>query len=326
MDNTPLFGVPMSSSSDGSSDNAPITKVDNGLIGSLPTPRVKDGKHSGFAGVARDILGTLGDFLLTRLHMPAMYAPAQKNRQLSEAQIGIDSDPAAAIRRVTEVDPVFGAKLRDQYIDNGRLAATQASTAEARAQRIENINAVKNDRTRNRVGAMLDSMGQWDPTKRTTDYPLMRSQALKYAQANGLDLSTELPESYDPTILDSFIDGAVPAGTQRAQRLSAARAAVAERQGDARIGVAKDRNDISRTQGDRRLDIADRAERDRTTLGRDTNDIRRSDPRRVAPAPKPAPKATPTGADIAYLRAHPEVRDPFDGKFGLGASRKVLGN
>lgn len=180
----------------------------------------QNGKHMGVAGVARDILGTLGDFLLTRLHMPAMYAPAQHDRKLEVAQQNIDSDPVGAIQQVTSIDPVFGAKLRDQYIDNMRQQAGREATKEARDARVAQAQALQDDRTRSRVGAMLGTMANWDDPKRTQNYGAMRQQALQYAKANGLDLSNELPASYDSVALDSFIDGSVPVGTQRAQRLT----------------------------------------------------------------------------------------------------------
>lgn len=94
----------------------------------------QDGKHKGVAGVARDVLGTLGDFLLTRLGMPAMYAPAQRNRKLGIAQQDFDSDPLGSIEQVTSLDPLQGAKMREQYTDNQRVAAQNATTNQLREQ------------------------------------------------------------------------------------------------------------------------------------------------------------------------------------------------
>lgn len=275
---TPLFGVPMRGV-------APVAPSQPTSVS--PTPAAapqryveQDGKHRGVAGVARDILGTLGDFLLTRLHMPAMYGPAQKERKLALAQQNIDTDPVGAIQQVSSLDPVFGAKLRDQYIDNQRLAAAQASTAEARDARLAAAKAVQDDRTRSRAAAMLGTMATWDDNRRTTNYGALRDQAIRYGQANGLDLSNELPTQFDPVSLDSFIDGAVPVGTQRAQRLTRERMDQQGEQFNRRDETTRRGQDI--TSGDRRrgqdITSADRAAgRDTTERGQD---IRSTDTRR----------------------------------------------
>lgn len=294
---TPLFGVPVAPQN-AAPVNAPGMVIPAGSATPTRAPAEteyveRDGKHKGVAGVARDILGFLGDFLLTRLRMPAMYGPAQKQRKLEAAMEGFDQDPLSAIARVTDVDYAAGSRLRDQFIDNQRQAATQASTAEAREARIQIANTAAADRTRSRVGAMLGTMGTWDDTRRQANYPQMRQQALNYAKANGLDLSTELPETFDSVALDAFIDGAVPVGTQRAQRLTAERNEILADQGGQRL-----------QQGDRRLDItendqrvraedrdADRVERARAANQRDRTQRRGQD--RPRTGGRRAPPAVP---------------------------------
>lgn len=262
---TPLFGVP----------TTPVaqtpTPAPAAPVAPATTPRYEeqDGKHRGVAGVARDILGTLGDFLLTRLRMPAMYAPAQQRRKLAAAQEGYETDPLSAINRVTSVDPVFGAKLRDQYIDNQRLAATQESTAEARESRLGLAQQAQDQRTRAYAASMLGSMSTWDDAKRQQFYPQMREQVLNAGRRQGIDLSAELPEAYDGTALDAFIDGAVPVGTQRTQRLAGERIEATTRGQDIRSADTRRGQDIS--SGDR---AAGRAV---TVRGQD---VRSSDTRR----------------------------------------------
>lgn len=241
--NTPLFGVPLAPQPAAPVATTPVAPA------SPQRYEEKDGKHRGVAGVARDILGTLGDFLLTRLRMPAMYGPAQQKRKLAAAQEGYESDPLGAINRVTSIDPVFGAKLRDQYIDNQRLAATQESTAEARNQRLGLANEAANQRTRTYAASMLGSMGTWDEAKRQQFYPQMREQVINAGKRQGLDLSAELPEAYDGVALDAFIDGAVPVGTQRTQRLSGDRIEATIRGQDVRSADVRRGQDIA--SGDR---------------------------------------------------------------------------
>lgn len=253
---TPLFGVPVAPVQPTATPVAPVAPP-------APPQRYveQDGKHKGVAGVARDILGTLGDFLLTRLRMPAMYGPAQERRRLAAAQEGIETDPLGAIQRVSSLDPVFGARLRDQYIDNQRQAAAQASTAEAREARLAAAQTVQNDRTRSRAAAMLGTMATWDDPRRATNYGALREQVLRYGQANGLDLSNELPTEFDPVQLDSFIDGAVPVGTQRAQRLTRERMDQQQDQFEQRDATTRRGQDIA--SGDRA------ASRDVTRRGQD---------------------------------------------------------
>lgn len=261
---TPIFGVPAPKSTP--------------PIASAPKYEEQDPKHQGAAGVARDILGTLGDFLLTRLHMPAMYGPAQDKRRLASAMEGFDTDPSAAISRVTSLDPVLGSKLRDQTIDNARLAASQASTQEMRDARLAQAQTLQNDRTRSRVAAMLGTMSEWDDNKRSTKYADMRNQVLNYAKNNGLDLSTELPESFDPTSLDSFIDGSVPVGTQRAQRLTRERIDVQRDLGEGRIATTRRGQDVSSVDRRRGQDVTSEGQRIRaatTQRGQNLNYVNR---------------------------------------------------
>lgn len=312
---TPLFGVPLTPAPQAPPVAAPAAPA-------APQRYVEqDGKHRGVAGVARDILGTLGDFLLTRLHMPAMYAPAQRDRKLAAAQANIDTDPVGSIQQVSSIDPVFGAKLRDQYIDNQRLAATQASTAEARNARLAQAQEVQNMRTRGYAAAMLGSMANWDDAKRQQFYPQMRQQVIAAGNKQGLDLSSELPETYDSNTLDAFIDGAVPVGTQRAQRLTKERIDNQDEQAGARVGATIRGQDIRSADTRRGQDIrsSDSAANREAANGRTAA--------RIAARPAPAPRTPkPTAADLQYLRANPGMRDRFDGHFGVGMSKQVLGN
>lgn len=317
---TPLFGVPLTPQAAPAPVAAPVA-----------TPQKyeeQDGKHKGVAGVARDILGTLGDFLLTRLHMPAMYGPAQKNRKLAAAQAGYETDPLGAINRVTSLDPVFGAKLRDQYIDNQRLAAGQESTVEARNARLANAQEAQNQRTRGYAASMLGSMASWDDAKRQQFYPQMREQVLGAGKRQGLDLSAELPETYDSTALDAFIDGAVPVGTQRAQRLTKERIDNQDEQAGARIDATVRGQDLSHQDRQSGQAITARGQDIRASTaaaGRSAASERLD--RRLASRPAPAPRTPkPTATDLQYLRANPGARDKFDGRFGVGMSKRVLGN
>ena len=237
---SPLFQVP-----------ADITALANRPVpATAPAP-----KKSGGGG----ILGALGEYLLDATGLGDII----KERKINSAMQNFDQDPLGTINTVSGIDYQFGSKLRDQYIDNQRLIAAQAATAEDRAARLALAQTAANDRTRNRVASMLGSMAGWDETKRQTGYALMREQALKYASANGLDLSTELPDQYDGVALDSFIDASVPVGTQRTQRLASARQeetvrsnAVKETISKERLSETKRHNQVTEGQGQQRIGIS----------------------------------------------------------------------
>lgn len=230
---SPLFGIPTQSVSDLVPDDI------NAIANSAPAQAQQSGqpkKH----GAIHNILSTLGDFLLESTGIGDVI----KKRRLNEAMQGFDQDPNGTITKVSGIDYAVGSKLRDQFIDNQRLAANNASTAEARSARLEQAQVAINDRTRNRAGALLGSMTQWTPDKRAANYPAMRDQVLKYGAANGLDLSSELPETYNPDVLDSFIDSAVPVGTQRTQRLTEIKNANTKELGEKRIATTVRGQDI----------------------------------------------------------------------------------
>jgi hypothetical protein len=340
MATTPLFNVPM----DGS-DSGQATAIDPSIaarvagMGNIqsaaPNKYVEtDGKHRGVAGVARDILGTLGDFLLTRLHMPAMYGPAQKDRQLQEAVSGFDQDPLAAINRVTSVDYNAGTKLRDQYTDNTRLQAQLDATKEARDARVAIAQEQEKNRRRGIAAAMLNSLPADDSAPDL--YRRQRQQiALQYP-----DIANELPDTYDANAVNAFIGGQVPVSKQRAD--ATARYGV-----DKRAEVSTDNNirsiSTSRENNIRSTDTS-RDNNIRSTTTSNTNNVRTTDTSRDnnirstgtssannirnndrKPTPR-APRPQPTEADITYLRNNPGLRDRFDGKYGLGTAKKVLGN
>ena len=311
---TPLFGVPMGGVAPAAAppQAAPVAAP------AQPQRYVEqDGKHRGVAGVARDILGTLGDFLLTRLRLPAMYGPAQQQRRLAAAQANIDSDPVGAIQQVSSIDPVFGAKLRDQYIDNQRLAATQESTAEARESRLGLAQQAQDQRTRTYAASMLGSMSAWDDAKRQQFYPQMREQVINAGRRQGIDLSAELPETYDGTALDAFIDGAVPVDTQRTQRLAGERIEATTRGQDIRSADTRRGQDIS--SGDR---AAGRAV---TIRGQD---VRSSDTRRGQDSTAAGRRAgqAETGRHNRAMEARPGRFTPDPNKIYVQGGRRFRYN
>jgi hypothetical protein len=242
---TPLFNVPFDTQVNSQPASSASQFMQKGSTPSTQQKYVeKDKKHTGVAGVARDIFGTLGDFLLTKLGVGPMYAPAQRQRKLAIAQEGFEQDPIGAINRVSSIDAVMGSKMREQFIDNQRIAAQNAATNEDRDARIELARKAANDKTEGIAAAMLGSMHDWDENKRKQDYPAMRAQVIANAKRKGLDLSADLPEEFDEASLDAFISGAVPVGTQQARRLTKERNEALEELGKDRISVTREGQQI----------------------------------------------------------------------------------
>lgn len=236
-DLTPLFGVPIQQGIDTSSQHM-LSGVDPSAIlqarQSMQSPDAshhyveQSGKHKGVAGVARDILGTLGDFLLTRLHMPAMYGPGQQDRKLTAAMQGFNDDPMAAIDRVADVDPDKAIKLRDQWNDNQRLQAQLQSTDELRKSREASLADAMRTKSLGRVAGYMNRIGELAPEKRPAAYAAARnlwshSSALTGDPEALKQFNEEYPENYDEDMLTSSVGQYVPVATQWNQRLTATR-------------------------------------------------------------------------------------------------------
>jgi hypothetical protein len=212
-----------------------------------------DPKHTGFTGIARDVLGTLGDFLLTRLHMKPMYAPSQDNRRLNEAMEGYNQDPQAAIDRVSDVDFNTGARLRQQYVTDQLSAAQKASLEQYRNSQEAYKNGLQTMRNRNIAGAMLNTIDPQDP-KAAQMYSAARQRILAAYGSSDDQLGTLLPENYDPDAIDQFTGGSMQALKQDvlASRDSMNDAMMKFRY--VRQGDVEDRNEVLRKQGDARID------------------------------------------------------------------------
>lgn len=217
MDNetSPLFNVPLIQGS-----LAPSLK-------DIPSTQAKKGR--GVVGVGQDILGTLGDLLLTKLGVGPMYGPARRQKKLNAAYQDFETDPVGAIKRVREVDFKTGQDLSNTFIDNQRQQAALESSAEARDARLELAKNAEASRTRSTAASMLNTLTEWSPEKRAKDYPVLRDRVRALATKSGT--SIDIPDVYDENTaidLEALIAGAIPAGTQRSQTLTKKRNEVQE--------------------------------------------------------------------------------------------------
>lgn len=210
-------------------------------------------RHSGIAGVARDILGGLGDFLLSRLHMPTMYGDSQKQSQFNYAfdQGGNSADPTQQMNGVNEVQKVdfaTGAKLRDQLIDNQRLDVAQQGTAESRDARIAAQAEIRRKDVKDRAASYFNSLAG-DPKDVESGYANGRalwgnSTAVKNDPQLQADLNDLYPAEYNPNKIASSISASVPVATQWAQHLTDKRIDNQDEQAGATLGENKRNHDL----------------------------------------------------------------------------------
>lgn len=305
---TPTFNVPI----------APQVAPQAAPVAS-PVASVK--KHSGFDNV----LGFLGDFLLSRLNMGTPYRDARANEKLNAARLLDAQDPTHSYTNVGNIDANLAAKLQGQAADDARLAAAQAGTQEARDARLAAQREAIRTNVKNRAASYFNSLAS-DPNNIEDRYASGRalwtnSAAVKADPDLAAELNDLYPETFNPSMITSSIGASVPVSTQWAQRLTKERIDNQDEQAGARIGATVRGQDIRSSDTRRGQDIrsgdaaANRAAANARTAAR------------IAARPAPAPRAPkPTAADLQYLRANPGLRDKFDGRFGVGMAKRVLGN
>ena len=264
----------------------------NALLGAnnLPTGGTEkaryveqSGKHKGIPGALRDVFGTLGDFLLTRLRMDPMYAPAQRQRKLRAAIEGYEDDPTAAIQRVMDVDADTGIKLQQKHQENivrqdeNQRKQDKFEWEKEQAQnKLEEEEVAKRQRIFGAGYGMLQSMQDWSSEKRERDYPKMRDfvhKALASQFGGEIPNGFELPETYDPDVINAgFLSAIDPKNilsdirsarnradqsrvTERGQNIASADRAASRADANTRAAIAQDRQDARQR---RSIEAADR--------------------------------------------------------------------
>lgn len=233
---TNLFGVPLDQNSLGSlqqdiGSTGPAAQLKQ-YMGSRPQAshryEEQSGKHKGAAGTARNVLGFLGDFLLKKIGMPAMYGPGEEERKLNAAWQGHEQDPQAALDRVTDVNYNAGIKQRDQYDDNQRLAAQQQSTAALRQERVDTMQEKTRTSVLDRTARYMNGIAGLPPEKRAEAYANGRKLWANSATVRGdpalqAQLDDFFPEKYDEGVVTGSIGQFVPVATQWNQAITSNR-------------------------------------------------------------------------------------------------------
>ena len=168
----------------------------------------QDGKHTGLAGTGRDILGFLGDFLLKKIGMPAMYAPAQQQRQLDAAGQGFDQDPSAAIDRIKSVDFNRGVQMQQNQQSADSLNNYRESSEQRRLAAIADSQDKMKNRNEDRANGMLQSLFDNDGNFNAAKYAMMKPTIDK------LYPGQNLPETSDGEDIRARIGGTLGAKAQ----------------------------------------------------------------------------------------------------------------
>lgn len=314
MAQSPLFGIPM----DGGPQS--FDGVDPSSLSQSSVAQPTSPHHSGF----QNILGFLGDLLMSRLHMGTPYHDARENEKLNAARLADEQDPSGSYANVGNINTPLAIKLAENRTDNERLRALQQSTLEARKQREE----IKREGIRKdvitRAAGYFNALDPNDPNiqetyKRGRDL-WSHSQVVSSDPELQAQLEDMFPEQYDPALIHSSIGSTVTPSKQWDQAITVDKNTKADERAGQRIDVTKRGQDIS--HNDRMTSIE---HADSRSAARNATSSANTRARIAAKGTKPV-KAVPTAEDISYLRANPNLRDKFDGKFGLGKSKIILGN
>lgn len=231
---TPMFGVP----------------VNQTPWPSQPVQRKEEPKKH---GTVDNILGFLGDFLTSRLHMGTPYRDARQAEKLNAARLADMQDPSQMFAQTGNIDPALAARLQGQAVDDKRYADSAADRAAYQRQLAEIRQDAETDRKRrivsNFAAGLVARGNDVEGAKTYTD--LLPKYRERYGEA-----AADLPDTYDPLILSSLSDSFVPAATQRAQKLQENRDKTNDENTDQRFGETVRQNGIKNAQTDRKIGIA----------------------------------------------------------------------
>lgn len=204
----------------------------------------------GLKGIPQNLLGILGDALLTQGDKDPRYAPWKKEQELAKAMAGFTENPLEALERGSMISPAFGQKGWDQYSTNQNRAENNKSLAAQREEAVRKMQAARIADARNRAARMFSQAKT--PAELEIIKAAIKGQAKRDAfdiadlgyDLDGLDItSAKLLASQDMTV-----------NQQRSLAERVDRGDVQERQGDRRLDISQQSADA----GDVRAAAADR--------------------------------------------------------------------
>jgi hypothetical protein len=249
---TPLFGVPMDGGAQ-SYDGVDPSRPDQ--VTPPTPPGITGSHHSGF----QNVLGFLGDFLLSRMQMGTPYHDARQNEKLNAARIADEQSGDTTYARTGALNPAWAAQLQNRTLDNNRANASLAATAEMRKQREDDQREKVREGARNMAASYINGLDPKSPTF-PEEYKLARTRLLTSSASIRADkdlveeLSNLYPEDANPNMIHAALAGRVPIAKQWDQAITEKRDANTAQLGKDRLGVTVRGQDL--THNDRQAGIA----------------------------------------------------------------------
>jgi hypothetical protein len=146
------------------------------------------------------VLGALADaFLMSRGMKPA-FAEEREKQNYEEAMTGFMDNPVRAINRMVQVDPSAAFKMYNIYEDNLRQRDNLG--------RQNDVLQFQKDRyVFNQAANMMGAAN-------AQTWPNMKQQILNFGKKYGTDLSSYLPDEYNPDDVEMLRQGAIPVAKQ----------------------------------------------------------------------------------------------------------------
>ncbi len=230
---------------------------------SIPPSQRRSGLIGGGFGVGRtggNILGILGDALLSASGRNPVYAGRLQQSREAEALQNYSTDPLTALQKLTMIDVSKVLPAFNQYYDNQR--ADKITDVNVRDK-----NADYEDSGRSAIGSMLYSANE-------KTFPAVLARARAFAARRGIDTS-DLPQTWEEA--KGWATGTVP---------------VEKQEGIETNQAYKDALATYRQQNLQRMTNADRARADYYTK---TIGVRRDQVNNSNPANRPATPSTVVG-------------------------------
>lgn len=327
--------------------NAPQGGMANpGIYGLLP--------HNLQHGTLRNVLGALGDAFLTGANKPTEYEPRMQRQEIGDAMAGYNpEDPdsvRAAASRVAATGATGAPEMADKLQQQAEQAALRRATIEQTGVYRQSLMQNKDD---SQVRALIPQIsGMVNLSRNPQEYAARYAQAEAIAQRIGPNYHASDFGLLDPSVWQPGTQQGLTANNQQVSTDKAAQRATSRRNTDVNAGSRITSAGISanRETPTTRIEYltgkANKAEAGMgppltaaeqaefahdTQVGRNT---RRPSPSNAAAGTPEAAGAGlgsmiggngPGAPDIAYLRAHPNLRAQFDSHFGRGAAAQILG-
>lgn len=184
-------------------DPAPPNLGNRSMIEEAQQAKGNAPKHKGMFGIKgtlRDVLGLLGDSLLSGSGRQAIYSPVKQKETQGDALSGFTQNPLAAFERMSQVNPEFAAELYKNY--SASQARSQAAAAAAQTA----------SQTRLQKGAEL--FGRFYGASNKESYARIIPILTKIKESYGLGDEFSVAPEYDENTAHAYQYGGMPAQAQ----------------------------------------------------------------------------------------------------------------